>query len=399
MASTTSLPCSPVRRSDTVARLIAATSCCHGDGYDEIHAVLVQRHPNLRSKRRGEGFPADLSHAEQPLCGDSTHFAGCSISAHIGADWRWNASAPLHKCSRAAVYAAGLGVAVETKWAEWSSVDAQRDKTTLRSATVASLVTLTVLVVGLWFLNNTRPGLRFKCEVLNDLGACLVYGLSGGTESLFPPVTEDPQIAEERRRQAEEQRSRREADQAVERASFALETAVDSLRLSADAASDAADELDDSTELIRQAVDRQESVFDELVAMIAAGSTGQFWVDDVTFKLYDVEFARGDVDFAVSGFEFNTYYIESALTNHDQLVADIDAAASKLDSAISQYPNATAPAYSVNKAQEGVDELLAKIDLAIAAYETALGEIDAMIAEADTILEEATSQALSVGAG
>ena len=274
-------------------------------------------------------------------------------------------------------------------------MDPQRDRTNLRSAIVASLVTIAVLVVGLWFLNNTRPGLRFKCEVLNDLGACLIYGVSG----LSPPVTEDPEIAEERRRQAEEQRSQQEADQAVKRASFALETAVGSLRLVADAASDAADEVDDSTELIGQAADRQGSVFVELVAMIAAGSTGEFWIDEVTFKLYDVEFARDEVDFAVSDFEFETYDIELALTSRDQLVADIDAAVSKLASAISQYPNAGPPSYSVNQGQADVGELLAKIDLAFAAYETALDEVAAMIAEADAILEEATSQALSVGAG
>lgn len=40
---------------------------------------------------------------------------------------------------------------------------------------------LIILVIigagGLWFLNNTVAGFQIKCQILGDLGACLVLAL------------------------------------------------------------------------------------------------------------------------------------------------------------------------------------------------------------------------------
>ena len=77
-------------------------------------------------------------------------------------------------------------------------MDPGRTKTTLFSGIVAGLIARAVLVGGLWFLNITRPGLGVKCEFLNDLGACPLYELSREAEPASPPITEDPELAEER---------------------------------------------------------------------------------------------------------------------------------------------------------------------------------------------------------
>jgi ElaB/YqjD/DUF883 family membrane-anchored ribosome-binding protein len=264
---------------------------------------------------------------------------------------------------------------------------------TLRTVVVVVVATVLVLVSGLWFLNNTRPGLRLKCEFLNNLGACLTYGLSElADHAPAPAVTTDPRIAAQ-------QTAQRAADRAVDQASFDLSIAVDILRTTAVGASEAASSLDDSLASIERALDNQREVFNELASMIAAGSTGEFWVSDVAFKLNDVEYARNDVDFAVNSFEFNAYEIEYAADNRDRLVADIEVAATKLETELAQYPSAAAPSYSAAQGRADLADLQATIDRAITAYESAQDEADALVAEADSFLHEATSQAAAVGAG
>ena len=106
---------------------------------------------------------------------------------------------------------------------------------------VASAIALLALVVGLWFLNNTRPGLRFKCDVRSDVGACLIVGLSElADQDPAEPSTIDPEVAEQQRRLEEEQQAQQAADRAVAQAATNLALAVDTLRFAADDASAAA---------------------------------------------------------------------------------------------------------------------------------------------------------------
>jgi len=263
--------------------------------------------------------------------------------------------------------------------------------TPLRSGIIAGLVACVVLVTGFWFLNNTNTGLRIKCNVLNDVGACLLYALSHPSGSSPSQPTEDPSVVEE-------QRAQQEATNALDKASSDLQYAVNSLATAATAASDEAGALDDAVEQVRAAVGAEQTVFDELGEMINAGSTGEFWVNDVSFKLYDVQFARDSVDFARDEFEFATYSIQGARDSRGELAGAVDAAVVAFESAISRYPDGAPGPYSIDQAQTDSGAWLAEIDRAVAAYQEAVTQADALMADADDILEQATSLAASVGA-
>lgn len=274
--------------------------------------------------------------------------------------------------------------------------------TTLRTGLLAGFVACVVLFGGLWFLNNTRAGLGIKCSVLNDVGACFIFELSAPAQ---PLPTEDPVVVAERERQAEEQRrqaaveqAQREADGAVARVSSDLHYATDALAATAEAASDEADSLGGPTLELQIAVDDMRDRFDELAALVAAGSTGEFWVDDVSFALYDVEFARDDVDFARDGVEFAAYAIEDAGDSRDGLARDVDVAIAALKAAQRLYPDAVSPGYAVAHAEADLQDYLASVDESLSAYQEAQSEVERLLAEADNILAQATEVAASVGA-
>lgn len=276
---------------------------------------------------------------------------------------------------------------------------------TLRSKIVAGVLACVVLLGGLWFLNNTRAGMGVKCSLLNDMGACFIYEFSAPIAPPAPLPTENPAVAAERRRQEEEarrqaaaERAQREADAAVAAAATELEWAVDALANAAEAASDEASLLGDPADEVRAAVEAQRALFEELAAMIAAGSTGEFWVDDVSFLLYDVEFARNDVDFARDGVEFAAYAIEDARDKRDPLARDVESAMAGLQAAQSRHPDAARPGYSAAIAEADLRRLLAAIDDSIAAHEAVQGEVEALIAEADAVMAQAIELAASVGA-
>lgn len=242
----------------------------------------------------------------------------------------------------------------------------------VRAGIVAGLVACAVFFGGLWFLNNTRPGLQIKCSLFTDLGACFLYELSEPRSPGSPgrPQPTDDPATVEARRQADE------ADRAVD-----------------DAAG-----LKDAVADVREAVDAERAVFEELEATIEADAHEEFWVDDVSFKLDDVEFARDDVDFAREDFGFSIESIEEARARRADLAEAVRAAISNLESAQWLYPDASAPTYSAGTAEGDLERLLADINGAVAAYEAAGSDVDELIVEADEILEAATALAASVSA-
>lgn len=276
---------------------------------------------------------------------------------------------------------------------------------TLRAGILAGLIACAVLLGGLWFLNNTRAGLGIKCSMLNDAGACFLYALSEPVAPRAPLPTENPAVVAERERQEAErqiqaaaERAQREADQAVSSASAELEGAVGVLASLADAAADEAEKLDTPTLEVEIALDDMRAEFEELAAMIANGSTGEFWVDDVSFQLYDVEFARDSVDFAADGVEFSAYAIDDARDSRDALARDVEAAMAALEAAQRRYLDAAPPPYTSAQAEADLKRLLSAIDDAVAEYERSARSVGELIAEADALMEQARELAASVGA-
>lgn len=279
-------------------------------------------------------------------------------------------------------------------------MEAKGGSTTLRAGIAAGLIACLILFGGLWALNNTRVGLKMRCEVFNDVGACFTYAL---TEPIIPqaPVvqaTEDPATKEERERQAAAAEVQRKADAAVAEAVSDLEWAVEALANVANDAADEAEALGDPTDELRQAVEDERAVMEELADMIAAGPTDEFWTDDVSFKLDDVSFARDDVDFARDGVEFSSYALDDARTQRDKLAADVRAAIAALESAQRRYPDAKPPSHSASWAEGELQRLLASIEDSLTTYDAALAEVSDLMDEADAILDQATDLAASVGA-
>ncbi len=262
---------------------------------------------------------------------------------------------------------------------------------TLRVAVVAAVVAVLILVAGSWFLNNTRLGLEIKCRFLNDVGACFLYELTSPGTITEPPPVEDPAVAASRR--AEE-----EANAAVAAASRALQRAVDDVAGAADSASREAADLSQPLSDLSQAVADEQAATDTLAEMIAAGSTGDFWADEVSFALYDVEFARDRVDFARDGVEFASYSIDDAKQHRQQLVHGVQDAIARLERAQQQNPTADDPLYTTVVGQRDLDLALSSIDASVAAYEDALREADGLVREAVDILDDATALAATVGA-
>jgi len=270
--------------------------------------------------------------------------------------------------------------------------------TTLRAGIIAGLVACAVLVAGFWFLNSTRAGLSMKCSVFNDVGACFAYALSQPLPLQPPNPAEDPAVAAERQRAEEERRHQDTANRAVAAASYDLELAIDQLAYVAEAALDEAANISDPAADLRQAVADQRAVYEELHAVVAAGPTDEFWVDEVSFVFYDVEFARNDVDFARDGIEFASSSIEDARDQRDELEAAVRLAISALESAQGRNPIAVAPSYSVASAERELERRLADIDDTIAAYDEQLAQVEALIVEADQLMADASALAASVGA-
>jgi len=277
---------------------------------------------------------------------------------------------------------------------------------TLRAGVLAGLIACIVFAGGLWALNNTRAGLAIKCNFLSDFGACLLHGLSEPVPAAVttPDPTVDPSVrAEQERQEAERQRReaearvQREADAVVGTASADLQATIDALAYLAEAASTEAFGIDDPISDVEQALEDMRTEFDELASMIAGGSTGEFWVDDVSFELYDVEFARDSVDFAADGVEFSAFAIQEAMQSRDDLIRDVERAISSLESAEVRHPGGVAP-YAASQGRADLNRFVAKLDLAIASYERAQRSLDDLIAEADALLEDAQSLAATVGA-
>lgn len=276
---------------------------------------------------------------------------------------------------------------------------------TLRAGMLAGLIAAVVLVGGLWFLNSTRAGLAIKCSWLNDMGACFLYSLTEPIGPAAPAATEDPAAAAERERQEAErrreearERALREADRAVESASSDLRWAVDSLVSLAERAATEAESVTSPTAELDAALDTLRHEYEELAAMIAAGSTGEFWVDEVSFALYDVEFARDAVDFAVDGVEFGTYGLDELRDTRSRLERDIDAAMSALRSAQRRHPEAAPPSFGIESAEADLERLNAGIDASLAVYGSTQEAVQTVLDQADAILSDATELAASVGA-
>lgn len=269
---------------------------------------------------------------------------------------------------------------------------------TLRTGLLAGLIACAVLFGGLWFLNSTRAGLAIKCSLLNDVGACFLYEL---TEPIRPPApipTEDPAAAAERERKEASDRAQREADQAVASASTDLEWAVQALESLAMAAADEAMAMPSTTAELDAAYESLRREHDELAALIAAGSTGEFWVDDVSFALYDVEFARDGVDFAADGVEFSSYALDDLRESRSTSERDIEIAMSALRATQVRYPGAAPPIYAIADAEAALDRLAASIDESLAAHDATSSATQDVLDQADVILEQATALAQSVGA-
>ena len=210
------------------------------------------------------------------------------------------------------------------------------------SSVLASAVLAALLVFGgLWVLDNTSVGLRIKCQVFHDVGACFIAALSepaapsGGGPVFQPPATESPE--DRATREAAEEAERK--DQAVRDASVALGRAIDDLVHNAESLNDGAADMASSVDDVRSSLDDLRSNYADMKDEAAITPMDDFQQGSVCAALGGVEAGIGGVEAAEGGFEAASSPFESALDDRGGYVAAVRSAVADLEAAEAANPD------------------------------------------------------------
>lgn len=263
------------------------------------------------------------------------------------------------------------------------------------SVVASALLSVAIIVVGLWALNNTSIGLNIKCRYLNDLGACFLVVLTEPTGpsrnrpegfEFVPPPTESP--AERAIREAAARQAKLDDD--VREASTGLASAVDDLAANTQELKTAAEEMTVGLEsLERSVLEGMRDAIDVLKGQTRVRPMDEFAMNDVCFALNDVEFARNDVDLALNDVEFDSYPFETASEARAGYVAAVRSAIASLERAIAANPDGERPSIAVESGTRALAESARVAKSAASATGSASDVVARLTREADAAMSEA----------
>lgn len=274
------------------------------------------------------------------------------------------------------------------------------------TSVLASAILAAVLVFGgLWALDNTSIGLRIKCQVFRDVGACFVVALTEPVAPTVPgpldqaPPTETPE--QRAAREAAEEQERR--DQAVRDASAALGRAIDDLTSNADDLTSGAADMAATVSDVRDSVnDGMKSSYSDLVKLTKVQPMDDVAQGDVCVGVGDVEVARGDVDVAGGDFEVAEGPYDAALEDRSGYVAAVQSAMADLQAAEAANPDglmsgsSTAP-FTVDDGQAAIASADQAAQAAAAKAAKAKADVAALVKSADAIMSKANKLGRTVG--
>lgn len=271
------------------------------------------------------------------------------------------------------------------------------------SSVLASAVLAAVLVFGgLWALDNTAVGLRIKCQVFNDVGACFVAALIQPTSPTTNDYVVDDDLYVAPPTESPEERAAREAAEAQERrdavvrdASAALGSAIDDLTAHADELATTAEDMPAAVRDVEESVDTGMSeAYGSLKDATEVRPMDDYAQLDVCYALNEVEYARNDVDYSVNGFEYAEGPYTTALDDHADYVVAVEAAMADLAAAEAANPDgivtgsSTAP-YTVEDGQAGLDDAEDAAKKTGAKASSARADIETLVASADEWMAKA----------
>ncbi len=203
------------------------------------------------------------------------------------------------------------------------------------SAIAPVLLVLLLVVSGIWALDNTIPGQTLKCQVMNDLSACVHVAMTGPGAPAAIPSPPPPSESPEQRvaRLALEAQQRLDAD--VITASFSVGIAIDNIKSNTDALTSAASDMAGAVkEVSNWANAGMKRAYAEVKAKTQVRPMDDSAQSDVCSALDGVDTARADVDSRVDDFDSAKDAYASALSDRAGYVSSLRAAVVELESAL-----------------------------------------------------------------
>ncbi len=265
------------------------------------------------------------------------------------------------------------------------------------SAITPVLLVLLLVVSGIWALDNTIPGQTLKCQVMNDLSACVHVAMTGPGAPAAVPSPPPPSESPEQRvaRLALEAQQRLDAD--VITASFSVGIAIEDVRTNADALTSTASDMAAAVKDVSQSANSgMKRAYAEVKAKTQVRPMDKSARSDVCTALSDVDTARADVDSQVDGFDSAKADYASALSDRAGYVSGLRAAMANLETAVAADVAGVVPEHTASDGDAALASADGAAKLAATKAATATSDLKALARTANAWVSKSRKLAATV---
>ncbi len=265
------------------------------------------------------------------------------------------------------------------------------------SAIAPVMLVLLLVVSGIWALDNTIPGQTLKCQVMNDLSACVHVAMTGPGAPAAIPSPPPPSESPEQRvaRLALEAQQRLDAD--VITASFSVGIAIDNIQDNADALTSAASDMAGAVkEVSNWANAGMKRAYAEVKAKTQVRPMDDSAQSDVCSALDGVDTARADVDSRVDDFDSAKDAYASALSDRAGYVSSLRAAVVELESAVAANSAGVIPEHTAADANAALSSADSAAKAAATNAAKATTDVKALVKTANSWVAKSRKLAAAV---